>query len=128
MTEYFLLRIPALGKPEAIRVESASIPLDLIQRCVGGYFEVVRPARLQHQFPHVLMLVNEEGKLRGLPLNILATYLFKCPQDVIVGDVLLVTTEPPNPDDEPDVYAMTDDDERALENAVYEYHNELNIW
>lgn len=124
--EFFITRIPALGDPESMRVESASIPLDLLQRCVGGYIEVVPPARLSHQFPDVRMVVNEEGKLRHLPLNILATYLFGNRSDVIVGDVVLVSTTPPNPEDEPDVYAMPDDYERSLHAVVLEYLDEIN--
>lgn len=53
--------------------------LENIQRTVDGYFEVVT---LQRN-PKVLMLVNEDGKINGLPYN------FKMPLDFIVGTVIV---------------------------------------
>lgn len=48
-------------KPERIEIESG---LDALQRAVGGYIEAVYP----YEDP-VALIVNEEGKLNGLPLN-----------------------------------------------------------
>ena len=44
-----------------IEIESG---LDALQRAVGGYIEAVYP----YEDP-VALIVNEEGKLNGLPLN-----------------------------------------------------------
>ena len=57
--------------------------LDELQAIVGGYIEMVRLESGQ------LMFLNEEGKLKGLPINPLATTLYNNPNDVIVGDVLV---------------------------------------
>lgn len=51
-----------------------------LQAVVGGFIEVV------HLADGRLMVVNEEGKLNGLPFNKKASELYP---DVIVGDVLV---------------------------------------
>lgn len=62
--------------------------LDEMQKFVGGYIEVAYPPS-EHG---AIMVVNEEGKLRGLPINKLASKAYFPNQDVIVGDVLLCHT------------------------------------
>ena len=62
--------------------------LDELKRFVGGFIEIVRINDKQ------IMVVNEEGKLNGLPYNSLATEaLILAHQgrvdDYIVGNVLL---------------------------------------
>ena len=62
--------------------------LDELQEFVGGYIEIVYLDNGQ------MMVVNEEGKLEGLPYNPLATMIVasKCKYlsgDIIVGDVLV---------------------------------------
>ena len=48
-------------KPKHIEIEN---DLEALQRAVGGYIEAVYP----YEDP-VALIVNEEGKLNGLPLN-----------------------------------------------------------
>ena len=55
--------------------------LSELQEVVGGYIEIVETIDKQ------IMVVNEEGKLIGLPFNEEATRLVR--YDVIVGDVLV---------------------------------------
>lgn len=60
--------------------------LQEVQAIVGGYVELVR------LWDGRIMLINEEGKLEGLPLNAEATRLFLVERDgydVIVGDALV---------------------------------------
>lgn len=60
------------------------------QTIVGGYVELI------HLFDGRIMLINEEGKLAGLPLNVEATRLFlveRAGYDVIVGDALVCANE-----------------------------------
>lgn len=52
-----------------------------LNEIVNGYFEIVNISPTQY------MVVNEEGHLLGLPLNIAATRLYK--HSFIVGDVLV---------------------------------------
>lgn len=76
-----------------------SITLDTIQEAVGGYIEAT-PVTLwsvpEAGKPSVArdldMFLNEEGKLIGLPLNLVASRLARvsvCYGDPIVGDVLI---------------------------------------
>lgn len=51
-----------------------------LQAVVGGFIEVV------HLPDGRLMVVNDEGKLNGLPINPKASELYP---DIIVGDVLV---------------------------------------
>jgi Domain of unknown function (DUF3846) len=57
--------------------------LDELNEFVDGYIEVIRPPSM----PGVIMVINEEGKLKGLPYNVVATLIWQC--DDIVGNVLL---------------------------------------
>lgn len=54
--------------------------LDELQAVVGGFIEIV------HLSNGKIMVVNEEGKLDGLPVNNKASELYP---DIIVGDVLV---------------------------------------
>ena len=44
-----------------------------IENNLGGYIELVRPCGLS---PKYFMLVNEEGLIKELPINVLASYLY----------------------------------------------------
>ena len=63
--------------PEIIEVENT---LKALQAEVGGYIETI-------PLDGMAFIVNEEGKLRGLPEN------FRFGNDVLVGTVLLVGTD-----------------------------------
>jgi hypothetical protein len=66
-----------------------------LQGMVGGYIEVVRTHTGD------FMVVNEDGKLRGLPPNDVATERYPHGRrDPIVGDVLIATWEELEGDDE----------------------------
>ena len=70
------------------RVERVPVTSDFnykkIQECVGGYFEAVGT-----RFRNISTFLNEEGKLKGLPYNDIATSIDEY-SAVIVGDVLLM--------------------------------------
>jgi len=55
-----------------------------LQGCVDGFIEIVESSDGR------LIVLNEEGKLKGLPVNQKASTLYKyAGHDVIVGDVLI---------------------------------------
>lgn len=57
-----------------------------MQKIVKGLIEIVRLS------PTLVMIVNEEGKIRGLPYNDPATALYRYylkTKDIIVGDVIV---------------------------------------
>lgn len=68
---------------EVIEVKPAkgkTFSLKELQDIVGGFIEIVHLPNMK------LMVVNEEGKLNGLPVNHKASDLYP---DIIVGDVLV---------------------------------------
>lgn len=57
-----------------------------LHECVGGYIECVTLS------DDLVMVVDEEGKLRGKGVNKIATEIFLCNNqysDIIVGDVVI---------------------------------------
>lgn len=70
--------------------------LQELQAMVGGYIEHVI---LPRGNGHVQAFVNEEGKLTGLPYNEVASKIYgREPADVIVGTMVIVSTEDVGPD------------------------------
>ena len=69
-------------KPKRIEIEGG---LDALQRAVGGYIEAVYP----YADP-VALIVNEEGKLNGLPLNRALRDEENDIYDIVAGPFLVV--------------------------------------
>lgn len=65
----------------------ADFSLEELRNFVGGHIEV---AKTKNGYP---MVINEEGKLIGLPLNVIATILYGNDYDCIVGEALLITNK-----------------------------------
>ena len=82
--------IYANGLVQEINPENKrNFSLEELQRIVHGYIESI------HLPKNRLMIINEEGKLKGLPVNILATreILSHGYNDVIVGNVLICNSD-----------------------------------
>lgn len=66
--------------------------LKFLQNIVGGYIEFIDLPKQK-----AVMVVNEEGKLNGLPTNVLASVLFYQnyaeTRDFIVGDVAFLSAD-----------------------------------
>ena len=80
--------IPPDG-PESIVSIDSTHQLEELQALVKGYIEVVSSIEVGK-----IMIVNEEGKLQNLPLNIRATKLMEhkgC--DFICGNALIIDAE-----------------------------------
>ena len=60
------------------------LDLETMQDAVGGYIEIQKSKDGKFD-----IVMNEEGKLRSLPINKLATDLYDHPDDYIVGDVII---------------------------------------
>lgn len=76
--------ITSSGKSAPTKPENGSdFTLEELQGYVGGYIELVylRDGRI--------MVVNEEGKIEGLPPNQIATEIYGNPNDYVVGNVLV---------------------------------------
>lgn len=75
------------GSVEPYPPKGKTYTLEELQKAVGGYIEILHPPD-----PKLLMVVNEEGKLKGLPNNDEATRLMGenlLPGDYIVGNALV---------------------------------------
>lgn len=79
--------IPAVGEPYEVQPKNGKyFVLKEMQEIVGGYIEII------HLGNDKLMVVNEEGKLEGLPWNDEATKMYQeCvrPFDYIAGNALI---------------------------------------
>ena len=81
------------GSVEVVDPENGNdFSLEELKSYVGGYIEALYGAG--HD---VYMILNEEGKLKDLPVNPLATEIFRTDfgggQDYIVGDVIIIPAE-----------------------------------
>lgn len=73
------------GRVSEIHPHGERWTMEELQSLVGGNFQVVRTVDAR------FMVINEEGKRRGLELNIPATRLYQHGRrDVIVGPALIV--------------------------------------
>ena len=74
-------------KISQVDVEQNGEPLyQLVRDTVGGFMEHIYFPGL----PGFVGTVDEEGKLKGKPVNLLATRLYKNPLDFLVGDVIIL--------------------------------------
>ena len=74
------------GSIETFEPEGKYLSLEQLQKAVGGYIETVTIDNGN------ILIVNEEGKLQGLPYNAEATAVYHRIgrlNDVIVGDAVL---------------------------------------
>ena len=76
-------------REEFLPADGRHYTLEELQKAIGGgYIEVV------HTKDGRLMVIDEEGKLKGFPVNHVATALYRYgSQDPIVGDVLVCDDE-----------------------------------
>lgn len=73
-----------------------SLDLKALQEIVEGHIETV-PTALAGEWSHeqgvgLTLIINEEGKLLGMPVNRLATDMAYIFNDVIVGNAILIGT------------------------------------
>lgn len=96
------LLILADGHYDVIKPKNGKFfSLEELQEFVGGMIEYIGPHRLVRATlgsgllrvtNQTLMVINEEGKLNNLPVNELATSLYRNGHiDPIVGDVVVLT-------------------------------------
>ena len=71
-------------------IEEFGQPLyQAVGTAVGGFIEIVRPTGLTHP---IVMIINDNGKIEGLPVNILGCILYgtELHGDPIVGDIVIM--------------------------------------
>ena len=112
-----VLKIPARGEWSFAEAEADAdgvLPLEAMQDAVGGWIECWWLG--EAGFPHLDMMLNEEGKLDGLSFNVVATALsgIHARGDCIVGDVMVCRHGDANS------IGLTDGDELALRRRLAE--------
>lgn len=91
----------------SIVLEKADISQDGIYKGIGNDCSVFETVELGKD--GLIMLIDEEGKLKGLPMNRRASMLYgRLPHDWIVGNALIVKTG--IVDGEPDLCALNPDE------------------
>lgn len=96
MTEQNTIRVVILHPKQAPEVKEIPNTLVFLQSTVGGYIETVRIKADGHKY---VILVNEEGKFKGLQPNLVWF------GDVLVGPVIFTKST-----DEGDFVSLDDDD------------------
>ncbi len=95
MNERYMILICPDGHRRLIRCDDGdTCKLETMQTLVDGPIEItesiLRPCWAREPVDGIRLIVNEEGKLRGLPLNRKATELYEYgDRGCLVGDVLL---------------------------------------
>ena len=91
------------------------------QKAVGGFFEIVRPLTITGPYR---MLINEEGKIEGLPLNQIGSLLYGSfiHGDPIVGNLLILKEG--FVDGEPDLVGLDDKEIAELIGKLAETYTE----
>ena len=87
-----------MSQPKTTYIKDKTPTLEELQEMVGGYIQVVRSADTEKQ-----IIIDEEGKLKGKPINKDATELYvgeaqddtsaEWDYDIIVGDVVILSGE-----------------------------------
>lgn len=79
------------GTKDALQPKNNKVfTLEELKSVVGGYIEIVQ---LTEDY---LMVINEEGKLLNLPINVIATRVYRASrntEDFIVGNVLICSNK-----------------------------------
>lgn len=100
---------------EMFTMEYAPPDYKVLRDGVGGLYEHVCPMGLK---PPYSMICNEEGRLLGLPVNWLGSFLYGTHfhGNPIVGDILIIKDGYYN--GEPDVIGMSLDEAQSLGDAL----------
>ena len=101
---------------QEIEVKNGSM-LKGLQEIVGGCIEIVHPRRLERP---LLMVVNDEGLLYGLPVNPVGSYLYGMDQHghPILGDIAIL--QEGFRDGEPDVLGLSDEEAEDIARQLNE--------
>ena len=107
--------ITAGGMVSQIEVQQNGEPLyELVRKTVDGFMEHIYFPGL----PGFIGTVDEEGKLKNKPVNLLATRLYKNPLDCLVGDVIILKYGTYKGDS--DIIGIPDEEANRLMNLIRE--------
>lgn len=108
-----------------VRVEDFADPLyKTVGVAVDGYIEHVHPMRLKEPF---CMIVNEEGRLRGLSRNLVGSFLYGTDLhgEPIVGNIVIMKDGYRN--GEPDIVGLTDEELERVQSSMSILVSKMNL-
>lgn len=107
------IKIDPMGEVPIRKLHSGGLSLELLQDEVGGLIEPIYRLlpEITDRVPTAVMLVNEEGIIKDLHFNPLATVLHG---DAIFGDALLLKTAVVNEDGEEAFAELTEDEAKEI--------------
>lgn len=96
--------------------ENGEVLYKFVRNAIGGYMENTYPAGLPQGY---VMIVDEEGKLKGKPVNGIGSALYKSDShgDYIVGDVIILKLGIYQ--GEHDIVGIPDDEANELMNKLF---------
>lgn len=108
MKEYGLVVITANDDVQLIGLDDYHLTLaDLYKYSDCDTIQILQ-VRTIPSMPYLLMCIDDNGKIVHKPINRIGTVLYGAyPRDFIVGDLVLGTSFSENPNDEPDIFAMS---------------------
>lgn len=87
-----VILLPVDGRPELVdwdQTVSEPERVRWLQAKVGGCIQAVPVFPLGMEGADLLLVVNEDAKMQGRPMNLIGSLLHGKPDDLIVGDVVL---------------------------------------
>lgn len=108
-----------------VGVRQFGLPLyKTVGKVVGGYIEIVHPKGLPKPY---IMIVNEEGLLRDLPLNKTGCFLYQSYIHgfPIVGDIVIMKIG--DTLDSPDVVGLSDSDIQGLMPELLKWNTQMEM-
>lgn len=108
---------------EIVYKDSPRIELkELYEKVDCHTIEVVHPLIEELNEQNLILIVDEEGKLRRKEINLLASMIFNNPIDVIVGKCV-ICTEIIDDEEDPDIYAMS----AKLAERIYKFLSNIKV-
>ena len=98
--EFIVIVTPAPKVTFTVKETDPDHMLRDLQKAVGGFIEIVRP--FGHDSGHLVMVVNDEGLIRGMAANPIGSLLYG---DTIAGPIVIMKEGIRN--DEPDLIGLT---------------------
>lgn len=103
MSEYIVIVTPAPKVTFTVKETDSEKLLGDLQDAVDGFIEIARP--FGRSGGHLVMVVNDEGLIRGLPANPIGSLIYG---DTIVGTVVIMKEG--IRDGEPDLIGLTQEE------------------
>ncbi len=121
--KYAYIVISEDGKLELVYKDTPNLELkECYEKVNCRTIEVVHPMLEELNEENLILIVDEDGKLKRKTMNIIASMLFNHPMDVIVGKCILCT-EICEEEEDTDLYAMPS----TLAEEYYKSLSEIHV-